>query len=413
MSTERLVEPAPDDRRPLVVHLVYRFDVGGLENGIVNLINHMPADAYRHAVVALTEVTDFRARILRDDVSFIALHKAPGHGIWLYPRLYALLRRLRPAIVHSRNLAALEAVVPAWLARVPVRIHGEHGRDVNDLRGDSRRYQRVRRLYRPFVDHYLALSSDLAAYLVERIGVPRSRVTQICNGVDTTAFAPPEGRTPAPIHGCPFEAGRHWIVGTVGRMQAVKDQPTLARAFVLALRMQPALCDRLRLVLVGDGPLRDACRTVLEEAGVVDLAWLPGELGNVREVMRGLSCFVLPSLAEGISNTILEAMACGLPVVATDVGGNAELVRHGVTGELIAPADPAALAQVLVRLANDPQAAARLGQAGREEALRRFSLPTMVATYQSVYDTQLALKSMAPARASATRVDSLSEHRRA
>ena len=413
MNAVRFVEPAPDDRRPLVVHLVYRFDVGGLENGIVNLINHMPADGYRHAVVALTEVTDFSARIRRDDVSFIALHKAPGHGFWLYPRLYALLRRLRPAILHSRNLAALEAVVPAWLARVPVRIHGEHGRDVNDLRGDSRRYQRVRRLYRPFVDHYLALSSDLAAYLIECIGVPRGRVTQVCNGVDTSAFAPAEAELPSSIPGCPFENGQHWIVGTVGRMQAVKDQPTLARAFVLALRMQPALRDRMRLVLVGDGPLRDACRAILEDAGVAELAWLPGELGNVRDVMRGLSCFVLPSLAEGISNTILEAMASGLPVVATDVGGNAELVRHGVTGELIAPADPAAMAEVLVRLANDPQATARLGHAGREEALRRFSLAAMVATYQSVYDTQLALKSMSRTGVSAARGDSLSEHRRA
>jgi hypothetical protein len=113
---------------------MYRFDTGGLENGIVNLINHMPADRYRHAVIALSEVTDFRKRIQRDDVQFISLHKPPGHGIWLYPKLFRLFRRLRPAIVHSRNLAALEVQLPAWLAGVPVRIHGEHGRDIGDLR---------------------------------------------------------------------------------------------------------------------------------------------------------------------------------------------------------------------------------------------------------------------------------------
>ncbi len=410
---DRWVEPAPDDRRPLVVHLVYRFDTGGLENGIVNLVNHMPAEAYRHAVVALTEVTDFRSRIRRDDVSFVALHKPPGHGLWLYPRLFALLRRLQPAIVHTRNLAALEAVVPAWLACVPVRIHGEHGRDVNDLRGQSLRYQHVRRLYKPFVDHYFALSSDLAAYLIERIGVPDSRVTRVCNGVDTTVFAPSGTGGAATIPGCPFEPGAHWLVGTVGRMQAVKDQPTLARAFVLALQMQPALRTRMRLVLVGDGPLREVCRSILHEVGMADLAWLPGELDNVAEVMRGLSCFVLPSLAEGISNTILEATASGLPVVATDVGGNAELVRQGVTGELIAPADPALLATVMVRLASDPDAAARLGRAGREEALRRFGLAAMVAAYQSVYDTQLAAASSARRGTVKARRERQSEHRRA
>ena len=154
----------PVDRRPHVVHLMYRFDTGGLENGVVNLINHMPADAFRHTVVALTEVTDFRHRILRTDVEFVALHKPPGHGVWQYPKLYNLFRRLRPQIVHSRNLAALEVQVPAWAAGVPVRIHGEHGRDVGDLDGSNVTYQRVRRFYRPFVHHYVALSRDLASF---------------------------------------------------------------------------------------------------------------------------------------------------------------------------------------------------------------------------------------------------------
>jgi hypothetical protein len=113
----------------------------------------MPADAYRHAVISLTEITDFRRRIVRDDVSFVALEKPPGHAIWIYPRLFSLFRQLRPAIVHSRNLAALEVALPAWAAGVPVRIHGEHGRDIGDLDGSSRKYQWLRRCYRPFVTH--------------------------------------------------------------------------------------------------------------------------------------------------------------------------------------------------------------------------------------------------------------------
>ena len=132
------------DRRPLVAHIVYRFDTGGLENGVVNLIDHMPRDAYRHMVVALTEVTDFRHRLRRDDVECIELHKPPGHGAKLYPRLFRLLREHRPAIVHTRNLAALEMQVAAWAARVPLRVHGEHGRDVEDLDGTSRQHQRLR-----------------------------------------------------------------------------------------------------------------------------------------------------------------------------------------------------------------------------------------------------------------------------
>ena len=377
------------DQRPLVLHIVYRFDVGGLENGVVNLINEMPAGAYRHAVLALTEATEFRHRIRRDDVPVVALHKPPGHGVWLYPTLFRLMRQWRPAIVHSRNLAALEAVVPAWAAGVPVRIHGEHGRDVDDLDGDSRKHQWLRRLYLPFVNHQVALSGELANYLVTKVGVGRAGVTRICNGVDTGRFKPAEGGVPAAIEGCPFDGSRHWLVGTVGRMRAVKDQCSLARAFVLALQLQPALRERVRLVMVGEGPLRAESLAILEAAGVADLTWLPGERDDVADVMRGLNCFVLPSLAEGVSNTILEAMASGLPVIATGVGANAELVDHGETGEIVAPADAQALAASIVRLALHPERAATMGRAGRAAAQARFSLPAMVGAYQSLYDSQL------------------------
>ena len=378
----------PFDKRPLVVHLMYRFDTGGLENGVVNLVNHMPADAYRHAIVALTEITDFRDRIKRKDVEFVALNKPPGQGIWQFPKLYRLFRRLRPAIVHSRNLAALECQVPAWAARVPVRIHGEHGRDVGDLDGSNLAYQRVRRFYRPFVHHYMALSRDLADYLVQKIHVPQSTITQVYNGVDTQRFKPtPNG--PIPIAGCPFDPSQHWLVGTVGRMQIVKDQVMLARAFVRALELAPQLTATMRLVMVGEGPLRAQAQAILDAAGVSSLAWLPGERNDVADIMRGLHAFALPSLAEGISNTILEAMASALPVVATDVGGNADLVQRGQTGEITAAADPLAMAHRLVQLATEPQRAITMGAAGRQRVEAAFSMQAMVANYQAVYDKQL------------------------
>ena len=379
--------PSATDPRPLVAHVMYRFDTGGLENGVVNLINHMPADRYRHAVIALTEVTDFRKRIKRDDVQFIALNKPPGQTLWIFPQLYRLFRQLRPAIVHSRNLAALEVQLPAWLARVPVRIHGEHGRDVGDLDGSNVTYQRVRRFYKPFVSYYLALSRDLAEYLDGIIRVPASKVLQVYNGVDTERFHPASADFSLP--GCPFPRAGHWLVGTVGRMQTVKDQPTLARAFVRALEIAPDLRDRLRLIMVGDGPLRSQCQQILAAANTTDLAWLPGERSDVPDVMRGLDCFVLPSLAEGISNTILEAMASGLPVIATAVGGNADLVAAGESGEIIPAADPEAMAQAIVRFASDPQRSQEMGRAGRQLVENKFSMNAMVAAYQGTYDKLL------------------------
>ena len=382
--------PTVSGSPPMIVHVVYRFDTGGLENGLVNLINHMAPGAYRHVVVALTEVTDFRRRIQRDDVRFVALNKPPGHGLWLYPRLYKLFRELRPDIVHTRNLAALECVLPAWAAGVPVRIHGEHGRDVSDIDGSSRKYQWMRRIYRPWVSHYITLSNDLDRYMRCRVQVPAGRTTQIYNGVDATKFKPAFGPV-SPPEGWPFSPQGHWVVGTVGRMQPVKDQPTLARAFVQALRDRPALGERLRLVMVGDGPMLAQVRSIVSEAGVEALCWLPGERNDVAEIMRGLNCFVLPSLAEGISNTILEAMATALPVVATGVGGNAELVTQGVTGLVVPPADPTAMALALQALAVDPAYAVSLGVAGRLAVARHFSLQAMVDNYQQVYAEQLGL----------------------
>jgi sugar transferase (PEP-CTERM/EpsH1 system associated) len=376
------------DSRPLVLHVMYRFDTGGLENGVVNLINHMPSDKFRHAVLALTEVTDFRLRVKRDDVEFISLHKPPGHGFWLYPQLYKLFRRLRPAIVHSRNLAALEVQLPAWAAGVPVRIHGEHGRDVSDLDGSNLAHQRVRRFYRPFISHYIALSRDLAAYLKAAVHVPEARISQLYNGVDTERFRPATAGTTA-LAGCPFDPAQHWIVGTVGRMATVKDQLMLARAFVVALRQVPEQQSRLRLVMVGEGPLRAQAQQLLDQAGLAHLAWLPGERQDVADIMRSLHCFALPSLAEGISNTILEAMASGLPVIATQVGGNADLVQQDRTGLLVPPADEQAMAAAILSLAGHEQMTAAMGRAGRARVEADFSLTAMVSRYQAIYAQEL------------------------
>ena len=369
------------DPRPLVAHVVYRFDTGGLENGIVNLINHMPAEAYRHAVVALTEVTDFAQRIHRQDVQFVSLRKPPGQGIWQFPNWWSEIRRLAPAIMHTRNLGALEAQVPAAVAGVPVRIHGEHGRDMTDPDGTRRRYQWVRRAYSPFVHRYVALSRDLAGYLTGPVGIDQRRVAQICNGVDVSRFSAATAGHPQAIPGCPFQPDAHFIVGTVGRLQPEKDQTTLVRAFAHALQQR----SQLRLVLAGDGPLRTAVEAEVDALGLRGKVWLAGMRSDVPVVLKGLHVFVLPSRAEGISNTILEAMASGLPVLATSVGGNPELVVDGETGLLVPPADPQAMADALVAMASEGRHVA-MGVAGRERVTQQFSLQAMVRSYQALYD---------------------------
>lgn len=384
--------------RPLVMHLVYSFDVGGLENGVVNLINRMPPERYRHTVVALTRCAEgFCERIRREDVGFASLHKPAGHGIKLYPRLYRLFRERRPAIVHSRNLAALEAVVPASLAGVPVRVHGEHGWDVSDPGGTRRKFQVLRRLYSPFVSRYVALSGHIESYLTGRVGIAPARVERICNGVDTLRFTPAATGARQTLAGSPFADASVVVVGTVGRLQAVKDQLTLVRAFELA-RARGGVGQRLRLIIAGDGPLRGEVEAEIRRAGIGDAVWLAGERTDVPAVMRALDVFVLPSQAEGISNTILEAMASGLPVVATAVGGNGELVAEGETGSLVPAQDPDRMAEALLCYASDAALRQTQGAAGRRRVEHGFSLDGMVARYTAMYDQLLQRAGVAPAR---------------
>lgn len=371
---------------PLVAHVIHRLDVGGLENGLVNLINHMPAERYRHAIVCLTGFSRFRERLSRPDVAVYALGKRDGQDWRLYARLWQILRRLRPDIVHTRNLAALEGQLPAALAGVRHRIHGEHGWEAGDLDGSRRRYQLLRRAFRPLVSRYIPMSRHLERYLHETIGVAPERICQIYNGVDTQRFHPPAGgREPLPAAG--FERPDVVVVGSVGRMQAVKDPLTLVRAFLELLRAVPEA--PVRLALLGDGPLRAAAERLLAEAGAADLAWLPGSRDDVPALLRGLDLFVLPSLNEGVSNTILEAMATGLPVVATRVGGNPELVADGATGRLVPAADPQALVMALRGYVEDPASRRAHGAAGRRRAERQFSLEAMVNDYLAAYDAVL------------------------
>lgn len=375
-----------ESRKPLIAHVLYRFDVGGLENGVVNLINRLPG--FDHAVVALTEITDFKQRITRHDVRYISLHKPPGHGFAVYRKLYSAFRELGPAIVHTRNLGAMEAQIPAALARVPVRIHGEHGWDMQDLGEGKSSHLWQRRLLCPFIHRFVALSGATESYLVKKVGIAQRRVRHLYNGVDTQRFHPDLIRMP--LADMPFSRENLFIIGTVGRLQAVKDQLTLARAFVRMLELTPELRSCLRLVIAGDGPLRPEIEAILDAGHCRDLVWLPGVRNDIPELMRGLDLFVLPSLAEGLSNTILEAMASGLPVVATRVGGNAELVAEGQSGTLVPAADVEVMARVLTYYANDSALARAQGQAGRKIVEQNFSINAMVANYTALYNDALA-----------------------
>lgn len=369
-------------RAPLIAHIIFRLDYGGLENGLVNIVNGLPESEFDHAIIALEDIRGFRDRIRRRGVEFFALNKRPGKDPSTYLRLYRLLRSLRPTLAHTRNLGTIEGAWVASLAGVPVRVHSEHGWDEFDPHGTNRKHHLLRRVASPAIDRFVAVSKEIENWLGDTVGVRRDKVTRICNGVDTSRFRPRDAHVESILSTDRFPLGSI-VVGSVTRFNAIKDPLNLVKAFILA-RRDPA-GSRLRLVMAGDGQLRQAAELLLREAGEADAAWLPGSRDDIPQLLRAMDVFVLGSLREGISNTVLEAMATGLPVIASASGGNLELIQDHATGRLVKPAASDELAAALLEYARTEELRVAHGRAARLRVEREYSLERMLADYRTLY----------------------------
>ena len=374
---------------PLVAHIIYSLATGGLENGLVNIINRSPVGKYRHVIICLTTADEFAQRISAEDVQVVELHMREGHDFHAYRRLRKVLKTLRPDIIHSRNMAALESQLCGLGLAAVKRVHGEHGREVNDLDGNNWKYLLVRKFMRLFIHRYVAVSKDLASWLVLKVGVQSQYVRQIYNGVDHSLFAPQNVKPLALLPARWQELGGILVVGTVGRLTPVKDQQLLLQAVAHLRDENPDLCSWVRVVIVGDGPLYAGLSRKIEELMLQDVVWLTGDRDDVPSPLQVMDVFVLPSLGEGISNTVLEAMASGLPVIATAVGGNVELVEEGFNGSLVPVGDIQALSSALAALLHNNEERARQGANARERVCSNFDWDRTVNAYMGVYDELL------------------------
>jgi sugar transferase (PEP-CTERM/EpsH1 system associated) len=370
-------------RAPLrLVHVVHWLRVAGLENGVTNLVNRLGEDVVQ-TVVCVREAGPLSLR-LPPHVRLIVVGRKDKRDVGLLWRLARLFRQLRPHIVHSRNWATIDAVPAARLAGVPFVIHGEHGREASDPEGRNRRRNSIEWMLSPLVSSFVTVSEDLSRWLVTTVGVSADKVVCIPNGVDTTAFSEPTYDSVTGQRSRRLGLGlqpQSIVVGTVGRLDPVKDHLTLLEAFA---RLSDPVRN-LELVIAGEGPLRVTLERRIEKLELTGRVHLLGHRNDVPAVLREIDLFVLPSLAEGMSNTVLEAMATGLPVVATRTGGTPELVVHGVTGTLVPVGDAAALAAALEVYRREPHLRELHGKAGRQRAVEDFSVDRMVCAYRNLY----------------------------
>ena len=363
-----------------VMHVVYTLRTGGMEMGVVKLVNGLDPARVRSSICSTTPAGEIKA-LVNADVPVFELARRAGNDMRIVGDLYRLFRRERPHIVHTHAWGTLlEGLVAARAARVPVVIHGEHGTL------QLRRHQRwLQRLGWSAASRVLSVSSVLAGKMAEGTGFPLRRITTIRNGVNLGRFQPTDPTAARALLGLP---GQSRLIGTVGRLVPVKDQATLVDAVAELGRSGVAAT----LVIAGDGPERAALETRARERGV-DLRLL-GYRPDVDQVLAALDVFVLSSVSEGLSNTILEAMASGTPVVATRVGGAEEMIEDGVTGVLVPPSDVPAMAGALRRVLSSPDAGAAMGAAARRRVEAEFTLAGMMNRYDALYTQEAALRGL-------------------
>lgn len=353
-----------------VGHVLLSLRAGGLENGVVNVINGLNRNEFVSSVCCLQSSGEFGGRITDERCRVLEFGLQPGNDPRLVWRLARAFRNLRLDIVHTRNAEAFfYGALAAKLAGVRAVVHSEHGRTFPE------------KWHRALLQRWLlrstacafAVSRQLAEQLVTEIGVRPGTFKVIYNGVDTAKFA------------AAANCGRRQhhdgiVIGSVGRLAAVKNYPLLLQA----LAQLPAAIP-WRLALIGDGPERGNLQETIGRLGIEGRVSFLGHRNDVAELLGGIDIFVLPSISEGMSNTLLEAMAAGVAVIASDVGGNREIVEPGRSGLLFAPGDARAAARAIEQVATDAQLRGRLAGAGAQRAMTTFGLRTMLTAYEDLY----------------------------
>ena len=360
-----------------IVHVVHSFGVGGLENGVVNLINRLD-EPFEHTVLCLSRSGAMAERLTNRRVAVVEMKLPTDKFRFPILKLSRVLRGMAPDIVHTRGWSSVDAISAARVSGVPCVIHGEHGWEASDPQGRNRKRMLVRKCLSPLVDRFVTVSDDLKRWLSQVVGIAERKITRIHNGVDVRRFSIGQKDAARKLLGLDDSV---FVVGTVGRLDPVKDHNSLLQGFQsLARSERPA-----DLLVVGSGPMREAIQAQAQRLGIAERVKLLGERGDISLLLQALDVFVLTSVAEGISNTILEAMASGLPVIATRVGGNPELVEQGVTGQMVSARDVPALTGALRSYLSDTELRRAHGVNARARAEQHFSLERMAAQYADLY----------------------------
>ncbi len=362
-----------------ITHVVENLNRGGLERAVIDLVAAQVARGHRCRIVCLYERGQLADEAEALGVTVVACAKRNGFDPGVLFRLRRALRGHDTQVMHTHNAAAhYHAIAAAAGLHLRCRINTRHGMGALDVA--SRREALYRRTLR-FTDVIATVCETARAELVAGGSLPAHKLVAVPNGIRVERFAARTDTAREALLAGFGLAPPTRVIGTVGRLNAVKDHVGLVRAFAeVRARGSDAV-----LVIVGEGAQRAGIEAVIADEQLADRVFLLGDRSDVDALLQAFDVFVLSSLSEGYSIALLEACAAALPIVATAVGGNAEIVREGHNGLLVPPRDLLALAGALCRMLGEPALAARCGAAGRDWVLAEGSFATMAARYDTLY----------------------------
>lgn len=361
-----------------IVHIVNSLDTGGLEKGLINLVNGMEQSRFENNICCLTKAGKLKKEVI-ENIGVISMFKRSGTDLRLYINLVNYLKKIKPTIVHTRNWAGIDGLLCAKLANISIIIHSEHGFESIDILKQDIKRKIIRKIaLAAIADKIITVSMNLKKRLINELNIKSEKIVHIPNGVNINKFDN-EGREYA-RQKFGFKQDS-FIIGIVARLDPIKNHRTLIYAFKKVVHNHP----RINLIIVGDGTLGNELKHLVSQLGILNEVVFMGERNDVSEILKTFDIFVLPSLSEGMSNTILEAMATGLPVIASDVGGNSELVANEKTGFLFQKQDIQGLKEKIEKYICVTGLKNAHGYAGRNRVLKKFSLNQMIYRYQNLY----------------------------
>lgn len=375
-----MADHTADGDQITVGHTIYAFKEGGMERGLVNIVNYGDSSRFRHIILCLTEAGEFARQLRSPSCRVIEFHKQPGNDFRLASRIARAVRECGISILHARGWPALlETAFAARLAGIDATIYGFHGKTVSELAGIGALRRMAQAVALRSYDRVVTLNQRMRSDLAVEAYLPESRIQVIANGVDLNVFQPREDRARLRERfGLP---SRRFIVGNIARLDPVKNHEVIVRA----LSAFPPGTERPYFLLVGEGETRPFLERKISELGLKEDVCLWGYSNNTAELLNCMDVYVQSSFYEGFSNTVLEAMSVGLPVLATDVGGTRDLFDEGVEGFFFRPADDRQLAGLIRKVWMAPTVAISLGQRARDRVVNHFSIRRMTAQYESMY----------------------------